>query len=191
MRMGDPKFPRRKWSRPSRPWQADRIKAENELIAQFGLKNKKEVWRTESQLRQWRQRARDLQAEIRYENPQAEKEVEELLRRLARLGLLRRQGATLDDVLALEADNLLGRRLQTLVYLRGLAHTPRQARQFIVHGHVAVGDRRVTIPGYLVKVDEEESIRYHPHSELAHEAHPARPTLEAVEVERRSQEVSE
>lgn len=176
--MGDPKFPRPKWTRPPRPWQADRIKEENELIAEFGLKNKREVWKALSQLRHWRQRARDLQALVRYENPQAEREVEELLQRLGRLGMLPRKGASLDDVLTLQPEAILGRRLQTLVHLRGLAHTAKQARQFIVHGHVAVGDRRVTIPGYLVPVDEEEGIRYHPQSELAHEAHPARPSLE-------------
>lgn len=189
--MGDPKFPRPKWSRPSRPWQAERIKAENELIGKFGLKNKREVWKAESRLRRWRQRARELQALIRYENPQAEKEVRELLQHLATLGVLARQGASLDDVLALQTEDLLGRRLQTLAYLRGLAHTVRQARQFIVHGHVAVGDRRVTIPGYLVRVEEEEAIRYHPRSELAHEAHPSRPTLDAVEALRRTEEVTE
>ncbi len=182
--MGDPKFPRPKWSRPSHPWQADRIKAENELIRKFGLKNKKEVWKAQSRLRRWRQRARELQARMRTGDVQAEKERGEVLQRLARLGILPGQEATLDDVLALSVERLMERRLQTLVYLRGLANTVRQARQLVVHGHVAIGGRKVTIPGYLVKKPEEEGIRYHAHSELAHEAHPARPSLEALEARR-------
>ncbi len=186
--MGDPKFPRAKWSRPSHPWQADRIKAENELIRKFGLKNKREVWRIQSLLRRWRQRARNLQARIRYADVQAEKEVDQMLRRLARLGLLPMEGATLDDVLSLKMEDVLGRRFQTVAYLRGLSNTVKQARQLIVHGHIAIGDRKVTIPGYLVKKDEEEGITYHSKSELANEAHPARPSLEALEARRLTSE---
>lgn len=182
--MGDPKFPRPKWSRPSHPWQADRIKAENELIRKFGLKNKREVWKAQSLLRRWRQRARELQARMRTGDAQAEKERGQMLQRLARLGLLPGEGATLDDVLALNPETLMERRLQTVVYLRGLANTVRHARQLVVHGHVAVADRKVTIPGYLVKQAEEEDVRYHAHSELAHEAHPARPSLETLEARR-------
>lgn len=186
--MGDPKFSRAKWSRPSHPWQADRIQAENELIRKFGLKNKREVWKAQSQLRSWRQRARNLQARTRYSDAQADKEVKELLQRLARMGLLPFDGATLDDVLALRSESLMERRLQTIVYLRGLANTVKQARQLVVHGHVAVGNRRVTIPGYLVPRAEEEEVRYDVHSELSNEAHPTRPSLEALETRRLTME---
>ncbi|MFQ6013422.1 MAG: 30S ribosomal protein S4 [Thermoplasmata archaeon] len=186
--MGDPKFPRARWSRPSRPFQADRIQAENELMGQFGLRSKREVWKTESLLRHWRQRARVLQAQVRAGDAQAEKEVEELLQRLARLGILASSGAHLDDVLTLQVRNVLARRLQTVVYLKGLASTPRQARQFIVHRHVAIGPRKVTIPGYLVRRDEEDSVQYHPYSDLANEAHPSRPSWEVIEARRLAQE---
>jgi small subunit ribosomal protein S4 len=186
--VGDPKFPRARWSRPSRPFQADRIEAENALLGQFGLKNKRELWKTESQLRHWRQRARVLQAQVRFGDSQAEKEVDELLHRLGRLGILASSEAHLDDVLTLQTRNILERRLQTVTYLKGLAHTAKQARQFIVHGHVSVGDRKVTIPGYLVRRDEEDTIRYHPHSELANEIHPARPSWEVIEARRLAQE---
>ncbi len=189
--MGDPKFPRARWSRPSRPFQADRIQAENDLLGQFGLRNKRELWRTESLLRHWRQRARVLQAQVRFGDSQAEKEVEELLQRLARLGILASSGAHLDDVLTLQTRNILERRLQTFAYLKGLAHTARQARQFIVHGHISISDRKVTIPGYIVRRNEEDSIRYHPHSDLANEAHPARPSWEVMEARRLAQEGGE
>lgn len=97
----------------------------------------------------------------------------------------------MDDVLALKMEDVLSRRFQTLAYLRGLTNTVRQARQLIVHGHVAIGDRKVTIPGYLVKKEEEERIDYHPKSEFANEAHPGRPSLEALEARRLTSEGGE
>lgn len=173
--MGDPKFSRPKYERPSHPWEGERIKAENELLKKYGLKNKKELWRSQYTLRRFRQRARELQALVRTGDTQAEKERDELLRKLGRLGLLPLDGTTLDDVLALDVEAVLSRRLQTLTFLKGLAFTPRQARQFIVHGHVSIGGRRVTIPGYLVTRSEENGIAYDERSPISSDLHPARP----------------
>lgn len=173
--MGDPKFSRAKFERPSHPWEGERIKAENELLKKYGLKNKKELWRSQFVLRRFRQRARQLQALVRTGDKQAEKERDELLRRLGRLGLLPLEGTTLDDVLALDVEAVLSRRLQTLTFLKGLAFTPRQARQFIVHGHVSVVGRRVTVPGYIVTRTEENAIVYDERSPIANDLHPARP----------------
>ncbi len=172
--MGDPKFSRAHFERPSHPWEAERIKTENELLKKYGLKNKKELWRSQYTLRRFRQRARELQALVRTGNKQAEKEREQLLRRLGRLGLLPLDGTTLDDVLGLDVEALLSRRLQTLTFLKGLAFTPRQARQFIVHGHVSIEGRRVTIPGYLVNRQEENAILYDERSPIANDLHPVR-----------------
>ncbi|HEY7587813.1 MAG TPA: 30S ribosomal protein S4 [Thermoplasmata archaeon] len=174
--MGDPKFSRALFERPSHPWEAERIKTENDLLAKYGLKNKKELWRTQYALRRFRQRARELQARVRTGDKQAEKEREQLLRRLGRLGLLPVDGTTLDDVLGLDVEALLSRRLQTVTFLKGLAFTPRQARQFIVHGHVSVGGRRVTIPGYLVSRTEEGAVLYDERSPIANDLHPVRQT---------------
>ncbi len=172
--MGDPKFSRAKYERPSHPWEAERIKAENELLKKYGLKNKKELWRSQYTLRRFRQRARELQARVRQKDKQAEKEREQLLRRLGRLGLLPLEGTTLDDVLALDVEAILSRRLQTMTFLKGLAFTPRQARQFIVHGHVSVGGRRVTIPGVLVSRTDENVITYDERSVISSDLHPVR-----------------
>ncbi len=172
--MGDPKFSRAKFERPSHPWEAERIKTENELLKKYGLKNKKELWRSQFTLRRFRQRARELQARVRTGDKQAEKEREQLLGRLGRLGLLPLEGTTLDDVLALDVEALLSRRLQTLTFLKGLAFTPRQARQFIVHGHVSISGRRVTIPGYLVSRQEENVVLYDERSPIANDLHPVR-----------------
>ncbi len=178
--MGDPKFPRRTYDKPKHPWQGDRIKAENEIIKKYGLKNKKELWKAETLLRGFRQRSRELQAKVRYEDKQAEKEMSELLKKLGSLGLLPLEGASLNDVLALDIEAILSRRFQTMAYVKGLAYSTKQSRQLIVHGHAAIGDRKVTIPGYYVKRDEESLIRYSPDSPLANELHPSRPDVEAV-----------
>ena len=177
--MGDPKFPRRKYDTPSHPWQGDRINLENDLIKKFGLKNKREVWKAQSKLRRFRQQARHLNARLRMGDIQAEKEKDLLLNKLIKIGLLQKND-DLNDVLTLELESILNKRLQTQVYLKGLAHTAKQARQFIVHGHVSVQGRKVTIPGYLVKRDEEPTIEYNPYSSLTNELHPMRPKPKAV-----------
>ena len=173
--MGDPKFSRAKFERPSHPWEGERIKAENDLLKKYGLKNKKELWRSQFVLRRFRQRARELQARVRTGDTQAEKEREQLLRRLGRLGLLPLEGTTLDDVLTLDVEAVLSRRLQTLTFLKGLAFTPRQARQFVVHGHVSIDGRRMTVPGHLVTRTEEIVITYDERSPISNDLHPARP----------------
>lgn len=173
--MGDPKFSRAKFERPSHPWEGERIKAENDLLKKYGLKNKKELWRSQFVLRRFRQRARELQARVRTGDTQAEKEREQLLRRLGRLGLLPLEGTTLDDVLTLDVEAILSRRLQTLTFLKGLAFTPRQARQFVVHGHVSIDGRRMTVPGHLVTRTEEIVITYDERSPISNDLHPARP----------------
>jgi ribosomal protein S4 len=92
-------------------------------------------------------------------------------------------GASLDDVLALETEAVLSRRLQTLVYLKGFSSTPYQARQLISHGHVAVSGRKVTVPSYMVAKDEEGHIQYTIRSPLNEISHPARPKSDAYRTE--------
>ncbi len=175
--MGDPRFHRKTYETPRHPWEAERIKEEWELKKKYGLKNKREIWKAKSILRNFRGQARNLQARLRYGDPQAEKQQKQLFTKLIRLGILEESNATLDAILSLTVEDILRRRLQTVVYLKGLARTPRQARQFIVHGHIAINGRRVTIPGYLVRRDEENAIDYYEHSPLANEMHPMRPQV--------------
>ena len=99
---------------------------------------------------------------------------ENILARLKRYGLLKTD-AVLDDILSLDVNNFLERRLQTQVHKQGLANTHKQARQFIVHGHISVAGRKITIPGYIVPANEELSIGYYIGSELSKESHPSRP----------------
>ena len=172
--MGKPRFSRKKYETPSHPWQEARIKAENELMKKYGLKNKREIWKAQTALRKYRGQARVLLANIRSADPQVKKEVDQLLTHLTRMNILP-LNSNLDDVLALDAEAILSRRLQTLAYLKGLAHTPRQARQLIAHGHIAIGGRKTTVPGYMVTKDEESGISYIARSPLNDLMHPARP----------------
>ena len=172
--MGDPKKNRKKYSRPSHPWEGERIKAEKELSKKYGLKNKTEIWKAKAELRRYRRHARELQAKLRYGDPQAVKESEELLEKLSRLGILYGDDVALDSILGLEVESILARRLQTIVYLKGMANSMQQARQFIVHGHISVNGRKVTVPGYLVKKSEEDAIDYFYKSPLKDELHPER-----------------
>ncbi len=170
--MGDPKFSRKKYETPSHPWQKERIDREATLKKKYGLKNRREIWKSETILRGLRSQSRLLMA--RRGEDQAEKEKKLLLNRVTKLGLLPLE-STLDDILALNTEGILSRRLQTLVYLHGLASTTRQARQLVIHGHISVNGRKVRVPSYIVKKGEEESIKYSVLSPLNEEGHPVRP----------------
>ncbi len=172
--MGDPKFQRKNYQNPPHPWQLDRIQNENEYLMYYGLKNKKEFWKVRSSLRTIRGQARNLQARLRYGDKQAKIEMDNLINKLKNQGYLVGEELTLDDVLNLTIENILNRRLQTLVYNKGLARSPKQARQFITHGHIKVSDRRINIPGYIVAREEEQDIGYYKHSPLTDELHPER-----------------
>ena len=154
--MGDPKKTKKHYESPRKPWDKGRLEREKALKNTYGFKNKKELWRTETMLRKKRINARKLLALPLEERKKREKE---LLDSLERIGLLT-GNATLDDVLSLTVESLLERRLQTMVWRKGLANTPKQARQFITHGHIAVSDAKVDAPGYLVTKNDEDGIEY-------------------------------
>ena len=175
--MGDPKFLRRTYETPKHPWEAARMEEERKLLGKYGLKNKRELWKAQSELRGLRRQARDLQARLRAGEEQARRETDNLLGRLTRLGVLPVGTPTIDDVLGLRTEDLLRRRLEWIVFTRGLAPTPFGARQWIVHGHFSIGDHRVTRPGYLVPSAEEMQIAYAPTSPLSSDDHTARVAL--------------
>jgi len=175
--MGDPRFLRRMYDTPKHPWDAARMEEERKLLTKYGLKNKRELWKAQSTLRGFRRQARDLAARLRAGDPQATRETDGLLGRLTRLGLLPVGSPTLDDVLALSIDQILTRRLEWIVFAKGLAPTAMGARQLIVHGHLAVGDHRVDRPGYLVLSAEEARIAYAGGSPLNSDDHPIRAAI--------------
>jgi small subunit ribosomal protein S4 len=174
--MGYPGKNRKSYKTPKHPWQAARIEPEVELVKRYGLRNKREVWKAYSNLKKYRVLARKLLAETAKGKVEAhmKTDIENIINRLKRYGLLKTD-AVLDDILSLDINNFLERRLQTQVHKQGLANTPKQARQFIVHGHIAVAGRKITVPGYHVKTNEELSLGYYVNSELTKESHPSRP----------------
>lgn len=158
--MGDPKQQKKQYATPLRPWDHERIDREAQMIKGYGLKSKKELWKTETTLRDFRREARKLMAAS---DEQTEKESRQLLDKLKDLGLIA-EDSTIVDILRLDIEDVLDRRLQSIAYEKGLARTHDQARQMIIHGHIVVGDRKVTEPGYLVSLEEEEGVDHHPDS---------------------------
>jgi len=143
---------RKKYETPTRPWDKERLERERELVNKYGLTKKREFWRVEAELRKIRRLARVLAAK-------KDKEKEKILvEKLVRLGLLS-ENATLDDVLGLNVENLLERRLQTLIVKKGFANTLKQVRKFIVHAKVKIGERKITFPSYIVPKNEEDKIQ--------------------------------
>jgi small subunit ribosomal protein S4 len=153
--LGDPKKARKKFSRPRSPWRADQLAQELYLLGTFGLRNKRELWRAQTQLSSVRKQARILLAATQAVR---EREEKKLLDSLHKKGLIG-EGATLDDILSLTVEDMLARRLQSMVFKRGMALSPLHSRQLIVHGHVAVGERIITIPGYEVGAAQEGVIK--------------------------------
>ena len=153
--MGDTKKFRREWKKPKRPFNFDLKMEELKILGTFGLKTKRELWKARTELSRVRNQARSLLA-LRQEVRDREEPI--LLHSLSRMGLVEKN-ATLDDVLNLEIDNLLSRRLQTVIMKKFYFKTPYQARQAISHGHIMIGDRIVNIPSYVVKVDEEDKVK--------------------------------
>jgi small subunit ribosomal protein S4 len=184
--VGDPKKQRKKYETPRFPWRTDILQEELKLLGQYGLRNKHELWRFETTLSNFRGIARSL---IGRPPDERKKMEDELLARLKKLGILN-ETAVLDDVLDLTKEDILERRLQTIVFRKGLSKTIHQARQLITHCHIAVGNKRIAVPSYLVTTADEKQITYAPKSSLANQAHPLRqlvsvaPTTEAGPRER-------
>lgn len=175
--MGGTRGSGKKHETPPKPWQQNRMENEENLIEDYGLKNKKELWTEESKLRKYRREARKLLASLGKETEEAEiaeEEKKEFLNKLKKFGLISQDG-TLDDVLSLEIRSLLNRRLQTQVYKKGYARTTKQARQFIVHGHISVNGEKITVPSYKLEKKEEKNINYTQTSPLKKQPHPETP----------------
>lgn len=166
--MGAPKKQRKKYSTALHPWQKARIEEEVLLLKEHGLKNKKEIYKMRSILKGFAGQAKNL---IASKTEQSEKEKISLLNKLYKLGIITKAG-TIEDVLDLSIRDIIDRRLQTLVYKKGMARSVKQARQFIVHEHISIGNKKITNPSYLVLGEEENSISFVANSKLADSEHP-------------------
>ena len=174
--MGDPKKQRKKYETPRFRWRKDTLQEELKLLGQYGLRNKHELRRHKTMLSKTRGIARSLIGKTPEERTKMENELLTSLKKLAILA----ETAVLDNVLDLSIEDLLERRLQTIVFRKGLTRTIFQSRQLITHGHVNIGNRRVTVPGYIVSKEEENQVAYSPQSTLANETHPLRLSLTIV-----------
>ncbi|HIF04543.1 MAG TPA: 30S ribosomal protein S4 [Candidatus Poseidoniales archaeon] len=180
--MGHPKFARPQYDTPAHPWKKGRIDEEHALKEQFGLKSTggmKEIWKAKSKLRRWRQNAMKLIGRVDASEGHFAREKTDLTASLYLRGLLG-DGASLDDVLQISVEHVLSRRLQSQVYYRGLAASMRQARQLVVHGHIALGDQKMTVPGYIITRDDESILTYHHTSPLLDETHPIRVEIDTI-----------
>ncbi|MCP4764279.1 MAG: 30S ribosomal protein S4 [archaeon] len=158
--MGDPRRLKKKFKRPTSPYNKARIESELKYVGDYGLRNKREFWKHKYQLSTYRRIARDLRSK-----PEELQIIGygELTGKLNRLGLVS-QDATTDDILSLSIEDILNRRLQSLVFKKGLAKSIYQARQLVVHKHIAVGGKIIASPSYLVKKNEEDNLSFDDYS---------------------------
>jgi small subunit ribosomal protein S9e len=152
-------------STPRRPFEKERLDKELKLIGEYGLKNKREVWRVQYTLAKIRAVARQLLT-LPEKDPKRIYEGGALLRRLAKVGLLAEGENKLDYCLALSVEKCLDRRLQSRVFSFGLAKSIHHARTLIRQRHIRVGKRMVTIPSFMVRLDSEKHIDVAPSSSL-------------------------
>jgi len=143
---------KRKYETPTKMFDKERIEKEKQLVKIYGLTKAQELWRAEALLRKYRRLARELGAR---KNKEQEKII---IKKLTQLGILTR-GISLDNILELTIENILDRRLQTIIFKKGLVNSIKQARQLITHGHVLVGNRKTTFPSHLISKNEEDKIQ--------------------------------
>lgn len=134
--------------RPKKLYEKSRIEEENVLVKKYALKNKTEIWKSLAKVNYYRTRAKALARA-----PMKEQEI--LFNKLKALGL---NTNTIADVLGLQVEDILKRRLSTIVAEKKLAQTPKHARQLIVHKKILINNKAMNSPSYLVKVSEEDVI---------------------------------
>lgn len=139
---------RKKYSKPKKPFDKARIEEEAKIIEEFGLKNKKEIWRADSRVKEIREKAKKL-------IPADPDEQKKLFERLKKIGF---NVNSIGEVLSLDKKDYLKRRLQTVLVTKKLARTPKTARQMIVHRKVKVGKKAIDSPSYIVPVELEDQI---------------------------------
>ena len=152
--MGLVRKQRRKYETPNHPWQAQRIEEERKIIEEYGLTNKKQIWKNSSILRNFRKQAREI-TKLRGEKKDSNSKI--LIQKLNRLNLVK-TGSKLSDILNLQLRDVLERRLQTVVYKKNLSNSIKQARQFILHKKISVNGKIISSPSYLI--NEKDKVEY-------------------------------
>ncbi|MFH1174728.1 MAG: 30S ribosomal protein S4 [archaeon] len=168
--MGHAKKPKKKYETPMHPWNKARIEEERSIARTYGTVNKTELYKMATILKRIKDQVKKLTP---LTGSQAEKETAQLKQKLVSLGLLQ-QEQEVDDALGIALKDVMERRLQTLVFRKGLARSMKQARQFITHGHILINGNKTTSPSYLVRTDEEHSLQFMTTSPFTREDHPER-----------------
>lgn len=143
------------YSKPKRPFDKARIDEESVIKKEFGLKNKKEIWKAEAQIKKMREKAKNLIGK-------SEQDQKALFERLNKIGM---DVHSIGDVLALDKKDYLKRRLQTIVFKKELARSVNEARQLIVHRKVLVEGKVINKPSYIIPVALEKKITIKPKRE--------------------------
>ncbi|PVU90897.1 hypothetical protein BB561_004664 [Smittium simulii] len=156
-------MPERNYSKtnkvPRRPFEKERLDQELRLCGEYGLKNKREIWRVAYTLSNIRRAAREL-LKLDSKDPRRLFEGNALIRRLIRIGVLDETKSKLDYVLSLRIEDFLERRLQTQVFKAGLAKSIHHARILIRQRHIRVGRQLVTIPSFIVRLESQRHIDF-------------------------------
>ncbi|ABP51444.1 MULTISPECIES: 30S ribosomal protein S4 [Pyrobaculum] len=155
--MGGLRKPKKKYlaGKPKKIWNKQLLLEELQLMGEYGLRNKRELWLARARLKWITRRARSLLSMTAEERAPLEMPFKE---KLYKAGFIEDPNVPLDRILSLDVRAILERRLQTIVYRMGLAKSIYHARQLIVHGHIAIEGRRVTSPGFLVPRELEDKI---------------------------------
>lgn len=178
--MGAPIKHRKKYVSHKKRWDKNTIDEERILVEDYALKNKKEIRKIELKLSKYKGIAKEFNKD---EASKKSDEAKKFIAKLKALGFLNQSATSLDEVLDIQLRDIFERRLGNLLYTKKLARTQSQARQFIVHKHVKVGDKVIDSPSYLVPLSDEELISFVDRSTLSNEEHPERKIfVEEIEV---------
>merc|ERR1712216_696751 len=145
--------------KPRRPFEKERLDSELKIVGEYGLRNKRGLWRIQMVLSKLRKTARELLT-LPEDDPKRIFDSSALMKRMYKYGFLDESQEKLDYVLALTAQEVLERRLQTLVFKLGLAKSIHHARVLIKQRHIRVGKQIVNVPSFLVRVESQKHIDF-------------------------------
>jgi small subunit ribosomal protein S4 len=140
---------KKKFELPKKSFEKQRIMEENKLVLRYGLKNKKEIFKAESKVKYLRNMAKKL---ITAE----QEEQQRFFDKLNKIGL---KVEKIADVLALSKEDLMNRRIATIIWKKGLSSSIKNARQMVCHKKIMIGESIVDSPSYLIKIEEEPLIQ--------------------------------
>lgn len=168
------------YTRPKRPFEKERIEEEKKIQKEFGLKNKKEIWKAESEINSIREKAKAL-----ISSP--EEEQKKLFERLNKQGY---DVNSIADILSLNKTDLLKRRIQKIIHYKGFARSPRHARQLVAHKKVKVNGRTINQPSFHVPIELEDKIeiKEKPKKQSVKEEKPVEENQEEVNTEEKTKE---